>query len=59
MAVPTGLNHVAMSVLPGTLTDEWRAELLEFYERAPRLARKSSLSVFPIASRSRSGNTRM
>ena len=31
MAVPTGLNHVAMSVLPGTLTDEWRAELLEFY----------------------------
>ncbi|MCJ7781267.1 MAG: VOC family protein [Acidimicrobiia bacterium] len=31
MAVPTGLNHVAMSVPPGTLTDEWRAELLEFY----------------------------
>jgi hypothetical protein len=31
MAVPTGLNHVAMSVPSGTLTDEWRAELLEFY----------------------------
>ena len=31
MAVPTGLNHVAMSVPPGTLTDEYRAKLLEFY----------------------------
>lgn len=31
MAVPTGLNHVAMSVAPGTLSAEWRAELLEFY----------------------------
>lgn len=31
MAVRTGLNHVAMSVASGTLTDEWRAELLEFY----------------------------
>jgi hypothetical protein len=31
MAVPTGLNHVAMSVAPGTLTAEWRTELLEFY----------------------------
>ena len=31
MAVRTTLNHVAMSVASGTLTDEWRAELLEFY----------------------------
>jgi hypothetical protein len=31
MPVPTGLNHVAMSVPPGTLTDEYRAELLQFY----------------------------
>ena len=31
MAVPTGLNHVAMSVAPGTLTAAWRAELLGFY----------------------------
>lgn len=31
MALRTGLNHVAMSVAFGTLTDEWRAELLEFY----------------------------
>ena len=29
MAVRTGLNDVAMSVASGTLTDEWRAELLE------------------------------
>lgn len=31
MAVRTTLNHVAMSVASGTLTDEWRADLLEFY----------------------------
>lgn len=31
MAVTPGLNHVAMSVPSGTLTEEWRAELLEFY----------------------------
>ena len=31
MAVPTGLNHVAMSVPAGTLTDDYRTELLEFY----------------------------
>jgi hypothetical protein len=31
MARPTGLNHVAMSVPEGTLTDEFRAELLAFY----------------------------
>ena len=31
LAAPTGLNHVAMSVPPGTLTDDYRAELLEFY----------------------------
>jgi hypothetical protein len=28
---PTGLNHVAMSVAEGTLTDDFRNELLEFY----------------------------
>ena len=28
---PTGLNHVAMSVPQGTLTDDFRNELLEFY----------------------------
>jgi hypothetical protein len=33
MAVPTGLNHVAMSVPSGTLTDEFRNELLELYGR--------------------------
>jgi len=33
MAVPTGLNHVAMSVPSGTLTDGFRAELLELYGR--------------------------
>jgi hypothetical protein len=27
----TGLNHVAMSVPAGTLTDDYRTELLEFY----------------------------
>ncbi len=32
MAQPTGLNHVAMSVPPGTLTDGYRAELLKFYD---------------------------
>ena len=31
MAVPTGLSHVAMSVPAGTLTDDYRTELLEFY----------------------------
>ena len=31
MPVPTGLNHIAMSVPPGTLSDEYRLELLRFY----------------------------
>ena len=31
VAVPTGLNHVAMSVPAGTLTDEFRAEVVAFY----------------------------
>jgi len=31
MSVPTGLNHIAMSVPPGTLSDEYRDELLRFY----------------------------
>jgi hypothetical protein len=31
MDVATGLSHVAMSVAEGTLTDEFRADLLEFY----------------------------
>jgi hypothetical protein len=31
MPVPTGLNHVAMSVPAGTLTDDYRHELLAFY----------------------------
>jgi hypothetical protein len=31
MPVPTGLNHVAMAVPAGTLTDDYRAELLDFY----------------------------
>jgi hypothetical protein len=31
MTVPVGLNHLAMSVAPGTLTDEFRDELLAFY----------------------------
>jgi hypothetical protein len=31
MAIPTGLSHVAMSVPEGTLTDDYRAELLAFY----------------------------
>jgi len=31
MAVPIGLNHIAMSVPSGTLTPEYRAQLLEFY----------------------------
>jgi hypothetical protein len=26
-----GLNHLAMSVPRGTLSDEWRAEILDFY----------------------------
>ena len=29
--MPTGLNHVAMSVPEGTLTDDYRTELLAFY----------------------------
>jgi hypothetical protein len=33
MNAPTGLNHVAMSVPPGTLTDAYRSELLELYGR--------------------------
>ncbi len=31
MAEPAGLNHIAMSVPAGTLTDEYRTELLKFY----------------------------
>lgn len=31
MARSQALSHVAMSVPPGTLTDEWRAEVLGFY----------------------------
>src|SRR4051812_41889128 len=31
MPAPTGLNHVAMSVPSATLTDQYRAELLDFY----------------------------
>jgi hypothetical protein len=31
MPVPTGLNHIALSVPPGTLSDEYRRELLRFY----------------------------
>jgi hypothetical protein len=31
MVVPTGLSHVAMSVPTGTLTDAYRADVLEFY----------------------------
>jgi hypothetical protein len=31
MPVPAGLNHIAMSVPVGTLTDDFRAELLAFY----------------------------
>ena len=31
MPVPTGLNHVAMSVPEGTLTEEFRSELLDLY----------------------------
>jgi hypothetical protein len=33
MAVPAGISHVAMSVPEGTLTDEFRAQLLDFYGR--------------------------
>ena len=33
MAMSSGLSHVAMSVPEGTLTDEYRAQLLEFYGR--------------------------
>jgi hypothetical protein len=31
MVQSSGLSHVAMSVAPGTLSDEFRAELLDFY----------------------------
>jgi hypothetical protein len=34
MAVPTGLNHIAMSVPSGTLTEEYRSEILRFYGSA-------------------------
>ena len=33
MPLSSGLSHVAMSVLEGTLTEEYRARLLEFYGR--------------------------
>jgi hypothetical protein len=33
MAESSGLSHVAMSVPEGTLTDEFRTQLLEFYSR--------------------------
>ena len=33
MPMSSGLSHVAMSVPDGTLTDEYRARLLEFYRR--------------------------
>ena len=33
MPASSGLSHIAMSVPVGTLTDEYRAELLEFYAR--------------------------
>ncbi len=48
MDVPTGLNHVAVSVAAGTLTAEWRTELLEFYGLSSAGAR-SSRSAFPIS----------
>lgn len=31
MAVPAGLNHVAMSVAERTLIADWCGELLDFY----------------------------
>ena len=31
MAKSQHLSHVAMSVPPGTLTDEWRKQVLDFY----------------------------
>ncbi len=33
MPVSIGLSHIAMSVPAGTLTDEYRTELLDFYGR--------------------------
>lgn len=33
MTVSSGLSHIAMSVPAGTLTDEYRTELLDFYGR--------------------------
>ncbi len=57
MPVPTGLNHVAMSVPAGTLTDEYRSELLEFYGRlfdwreleSLRLPDRLTISIGPHA----------
>ena len=43
MAVPIGLSHVAMSVPAGTLTDDYRSELLEFYGRLFRWREIESL----------------
>ena len=34
MPVPTGLNHIAMSAPRGTLSEDYRRELLRFYGRA-------------------------
>jgi hypothetical protein len=34
MTVSKGLSHIAMSVPPGTLTDEYRAQVLDFYNGA-------------------------
>jgi hypothetical protein len=45
MAVPAGLNHVAMSVAAGTLTPDWRAELLEFYGAVLSWSEIESLSL--------------
>ena len=47
MAIPTGLSHVAMSVPAGTLTDDYRTELLEFYGRLFGW-RESNLCAGPI-----------
>lgn len=57
MVEPVGLNHVAMSVPSGTLTDAYRAELLDFYSRlfgwreieSLRLPDRVTLSVGPHA----------
>jgi hypothetical protein len=55
MAMPPGLNHVAMSVSAGTLTDAYRTELLTFYGElfgwreieSLRLSDRLSVSVGP------------